>query len=50
MTYNATIELTCGCVRSPRAIPKTSIPAIKTVTECMTHGAQEVIHTAYVSN
>lgn len=49
MTFNATIELACGCVRSPRSIPKKDIPDLHTETDCVLHGPTEVIHTAYVS-
>jgi hypothetical protein len=47
---NGVVELSCGCKKRPRSIPKTSIPDLHTETECLTHGQVEVVHTTYVSS
>jgi len=49
VTVNAAIELSCGCVRSPRSIPAAEIPDLGTDAECVVHGWVTVIHTTWVS-
>jgi hypothetical protein len=50
VTYNAVIEMSCGCVRAPRTITKDQIPEIGAPAHCITHGEVTVAHTAWVSN
>ena len=50
MTFNAIIEMSCGCVRHPRNIRRDLIPDIGDPVHCITHGEVEVTHIAYVSS